>query len=72
MIEILLQNPRVLHQKVNDEYGLPEPAISACNDASGLIVISQQGREILINSESLNEFIKMIRDVNRLSIEANS
>lgn len=63
MIEILLNNPRVLHQKPDFSCGISEPAISACSDASGLLVISQEGREIILNPASLDEFVKMLRGI---------
>jgi hypothetical protein len=62
MIEILLHNPRILHQKPDDEDGLPEFPIAACTDASGLIVLSQEGRSsIVINRASVPELCQMIR-----------
>lgn len=61
MIQTLLKNPMVLHQKPDDDIGVPEPAIAGCTDTSGLILLSQEGREILLNRSSVEEFVRMVR-----------
>jgi hypothetical protein len=62
MVEILLRNPRILHQKSDDKDGLSEFPIAACTDASGLIVLSQEGRSsLVINRASVPELCQMLR-----------
>lgn len=61
MITKLFNHPHLLHQSCSDDYGMPEPDISACIDAGGLIILGQSGREILINPESVPELCKLLR-----------
>lgn len=63
MIEILLKNPRILHQTADDKNGMPELPIALSTDASGLIVLSQEGREIIVNQASVPELFSMINSV---------
>lgn len=61
-IKKLFNHPHVLHQKTDDEYSrMPEPDVSACIDATGLIILGQSGQEILINPESVPELCKLLR-----------
>lgn len=60
MIERLFNNPRLLHQTPDSEDDMPEPPIAASTDASGLICLSQSGREILVNWASVKELCKML------------
>lgn len=59
MITRLFNNPHVLYQGAAED--IPEPAITASTDASGLIVLSQEGRDLLINSESVNELCRLLK-----------
>lgn len=63
MITKLFNNPHVLSQSPDeaDGLGIAEPAISASTDASGLIVLVQEGREILVNRKSVPELCRMLR-----------
>lgn len=61
MITRLYNNPHILNQSCSDEFGMPEPAIAASTDASGLIVLSQERRELLINPESVNELCRLLK-----------
>ncbi len=72
MITTQFKNPRVLYQVADDDLGLPEPVIAGSTDASGLIVLSQEGREILLNRASVNEFVKMVRQLKEAGAEAQS
>ena len=60
MITRLFSNPHVLHQSCAEDMGLPEPAIAAstCGD---LILLSQEGRELLVNPESVNELCRLLK-----------
>lgn len=61
MITRLFNNPHVLTQSCAEDMGLPEPAIAACTDACGLIVLSQEGRDLLVNPESVNELCRLLK-----------
>lgn len=63
MIVKLLQNPRVVYQKADDESNLPEPAIAIGTDATPIVVMSQEGREITVNLATLPELWKCLRQV---------
>ncbi len=65
MIEILLRHPRILHQTVDAALGLPEPPIAMCADVSPLIVLSQEGREIIVNLASVDELCKALKNLRR-------
>ena len=62
MITKLFNNPHVLSQTADDDdCGIAEPAISGSTDASGLIVLVQEGREILVNRKSVPELCRLLR-----------
>ena len=61
MITKLFNNPHVLSQTADDDFGIAEPAISGSTDASGLIVLGQDGREILVNRKSVPELCRLLR-----------
>lgn len=63
MITRLFNNPHVLNQTCSDGFAMPEPAIAASTDASGLIVLSQGCRELLINPESVNELCRLLKQL---------
>lgn len=65
MITRLFNNPHVLHQTCDYEVSLPEPAIAAHTDASGLIILSQEGRDILINRESVSELCRLLKSLQK-------
>ena len=60
MVTKLFGQPHILYQKVEDDMSLPEPAVAASVDAGGIIVLSQEGREILVNRSSAKELAKLI------------
>ncbi len=43
------------------EGGGAEPALLVQRDASGLLIITQEGRDVLIQPETLPELIKQLR-----------
>jgi hypothetical protein len=57
----LFNRPTVLYQTVDDDMSVPEAAISGCLDASGLVCLSQEGRDIIVNRASVPELCKMLR-----------
>ena len=67
MITKLFNHPHVLHQTTSDEYAPPEPDVSVCLDASGLIILGQGGQELIINPESIPELCKLLRKMKGLS-----
>lgn len=70
MITKLFNNPRVLFQKADDaETGIPEPAIAASTDGTGLIVLEQDGRSLLVNRASVPELCRMLRDLAKSEVK---
>lgn len=63
MITKLFNNPRILSQTADNKHSLEEPAIGLCTDASGLIVLNQGGREIIVNRKSVNELCKVLKEL---------
>lgn len=59
-IQKLLNDPVVLYQKADDECGLPEPALTLCHDATPILVLGQEGREITINLASATPLCKAL------------
>ena len=51
----------VIWQPYTEDGGTGEPALLVQRDASGLLCIAQEGREILIQPETLPELIKQLR-----------
>lgn len=61
MIEILLRHPRILHQTADDKDGMPEQPIAICADVTPVIVMSQEGREIILNLASVYELTDALK-----------
>ena len=61
MITKLFNNPHVLFQTADGEFDIAEASIGASVDASGIIVLEQEGRHIVINKKSVRELCKMLR-----------
>lgn len=71
-ITTLFNNPRVLFQTADDEsMEIPEPAIAASTDATGLIVLEQEGRGILVNRASVPELVKLLRELAKAGAQAH-
>lgn len=51
----------VIWQPYDDDRGPGEPALLVQVDASGLLSITQEGREVLIQPETLPELSKQLR-----------
>lgn len=60
MIVRQFNNPHTLFQKPDEEFGIAEPAIAGSTDSTGLIILSQEGREILVNRASVPELRKLL------------
>ena len=51
----------VIWQPYTDALGIGEPALLVQRDATGLLVLTQEGREILIQPETLPALFKQLR-----------
>lgn len=51
----------VVWQPYLDDRGPGEPAILVERDASGLLILTQEGRQVLIQPETLSALIKELR-----------
>ena len=71
-IKKLFNNPHVLYQTSDDEFGIAEPAISVCVDAGGLIILNQEDQEILVNRASAKELCKLLHTLKQLAESGNS
>lgn len=58
-------NQAVIWQPYIDHCG-QEPAILVQRDATGLLVITQEGRDVLVQPETLHELIKQLK---RLAVD---
>ncbi|HRQ59157.1 MAG TPA: hypothetical protein PLN31_17215 [Azoarcus taiwanensis] len=65
MIIRQFSNPRVIFQTPDDEDMVAEQAIAVSCDASGLIVINQEGRELLINRASVPDLVRVLREMSK-------
>jgi len=61
MIVKQFHNPHVLYQTPDDELNLQEPAIAACLDPCGLMVLRQEANTLLVNRASVPELCKLLR-----------
>ncbi|MDP0496372.1 MAG: hypothetical protein Q7Q73_09205 [Verrucomicrobiota bacterium JB024] len=61
-IEKLHQSPLLVHQRTG-ELDVPEAPIAICHEYSPLIIMSQEGREILVDLDSVNELCKALKQV---------
>lgn len=62
---IIRQNnsPRVVFQTPDDADSIAEPAIAASRDANGLIILNQEGRDLIINRASVPELVRVLREL---------
>lgn len=65
MIQKLFNHPHLLHQTSAES--VPEPPIAAHIDSCGLILLSQEGRDHVINPESVPEMCKLLRTMKDLA-----
>lgn len=72
MIVKPFNNPRVLYQTADDDLGIAEPAITASVDNGGLIILNQEGRDLLVNAATVPELIRMLRDLRDASSEVRN
>lgn len=69
MIVRTYSNVVVIYQAGPDDDTFPEPAIIVQHEASPLIVVSQEGREIVLNIESVDEFVKALREMKAKAVQ---
>ena len=62
-------NVAVIYQAAPDAGTPPEPAIIVHHDASPIIAVSQEGSEILLNLDSVDEFVKALREVKAKAVQ---
>ena len=60
MIEKLFRSPHILHQTPDSRDDAPNAPVAGCIDASGTLLLSQEGREICVNCASVPELKKML------------
>lgn len=60
MIVAQYKSPYVVYQTADTEMNVPEPAIAISTDASGLVIINQEGREVVLNRASIRDLIRAI------------
>ncbi len=65
MIKKLFNDPHVLYQSVKDDTDLPESAIAIHVDNAGLICLSQENREIVLNKASVPELCKLLMQITK-------
>jgi len=66
MIVTQFKHPHVMYQTPDDdEMHISEPAIAACVDASGLIILQQGNDTLLVNRASVPELCKLLRTLAR-------
>lgn len=64
MVETLFTHPHVLYQTASADLEFPEAAICASIiDWNGIILLSQEGRHICVNKESVPELVKLLRQL---------
>lgn len=68
MIEKLFNHPHLLHQTGE---GVLEMPIAAYIDGGGSIILSQEGREIVVNPRAVPELVKLIRTMKELTGESH-
>lgn len=59
------RNPLVVFQTPDDAGGIAEPAIAASHDDMGLIILNQEGREILINRATAPDLVRALRELSK-------
>lgn len=57
----LFNSPAVLSQTPDDECNVPEPAVAVSHDATPILVIAQDGQEINLNLNSVNELCRLLK-----------
>lgn len=59
-IEKLFNHAHLFHQTPDEDSALAETPIAASIDIGGTLVLSQEGRDLILNWASLKEFKKFI------------
>jgi hypothetical protein len=63
MIERIGRPAKILHQTSDDAGSISETAVAAYVDETGIIVMSQECRQIVLNRASVPELFKMLRSL---------
>lgn len=66
MISTMYSHAHILWQEHND--GIPELAIGGSVDAGGTIILTQEGQEIVVDPNAVNDLCRMLkrlRDISR-------
>lgn len=61
MVKKLFEQPHVVYQTPDDGDCLEESAITACLDASGLLVLGQGKNEIVINRGTVKKLTALMK-----------
>jgi hypothetical protein len=59
-----IDNGRVLWQEGTDDMPIAEPALLITGNAD-IVTVEQEGRYINLNYESVDEFIKVLREIKK-------
>ena len=62
MIVRLFNNPRMVVQTSDEEYGVAESAIAVSTDSGGTLVLEQEGRSLCLNRASVPDLIKALKE----------
>ncbi|MFT0140727.1 hypothetical protein ACEK07_45880 [Alcanivoracaceae bacterium MT1] len=62
-IEKLFFAPRLVHQTPDDDMDIAEPPVAVHHDSTPVVVISQEGRDIVLNRASINDLCKALKQV---------
>jgi hypothetical protein len=64
MITKLFTKPHIVWQTADDpDCAIAEPALAVSLDASGLIVIEQEGRQLILNQSTVRELNKLLKQI---------
>lgn len=62
----MFNHPRLVSQTPDDIESIAEPSIGISQDTGGLIIMAQEGREILVNRATVKELCKAMQEQVRL------
>lgn len=62
-IEKLFFAPHLVYQTPDDAMDIAEPAVAVHYDSAPVVVISQEGRDIVLNPASINDLCRALKQV---------
>ncbi len=62
-IEKLFFAPHLVYQTPDDAMDIAEPTVAVHHDSTPVVVISQEGRDIVLNRASINDLCKALKQV---------